>query len=269
MIIGVRAHDLEFDTINDMCQLCKEHSIDGIQLVIKRTFSERINDEKYIDSQIKQIQDMGIEIFLLGAYFNMIHPDDYKLAQGIETFKLNAQIAKRNKLLYVGSETGSVNGDEWTYHPDNHTAVSYTKLKTTIEQITANLELCKLLIEPVYDHVAHNVQVTKAMKINDDIGIIFDISNMLNCKNYLDYVFIFENFLKEFGNEIKVFHFKNFTIEDGKKNSCALDKGIIDYKLLYSLLKQYKLTHVPIIIEELQSEQLFESIKYLRKLETS
>ncbi len=265
MKIGVRPHDLVFETIEEMCEICKEHKIDGLQLVLMRLFPERIEDQEFIDSTISKIKENGVDIHLLGSYFNMIHPEVDKLELGHKVFEINSGIAKRNNLSYIGSETGSVNGDAWTYNPENHTEASFQKLEKAIERVTENLDQEYYLMEPVYDHVAYNLELTKRMLLNDKVAITFDLANVLNTKNYVDYLEIFESYLKEFGDRIKIFHFKNFVIEEDSKVLCRLDKGLLDYGKLYPLVKQYGLTEVPIIVEEIQGEDLFESIKYIRQ----
>lgn len=269
MKIGVRPHDLEFTTIEEMCTICKEHQIDGLQLVLMRLFPERIEDDQFIDRLITEIKDNGIDIHLLGSYFNMIHPDDHKLELGHKIFKVNAAIAKRNQINYVGSETGSVNGDAWTYNPENHTEESFKKLEKAIERVTESLEQEYYLMEPVYDHVAYNLELTKRMLLNDKVAITFDLANVLNTTNYIDYLQIFESYLKEFGDRIKIFHFKNFIIEEDTKVLCRLDQGVLDYHLLYPLVEKYNLTGVPIIIEEIQGDDLFKSIKFIRQFENN
>lgn len=267
MKIGVRPHDLEFSTIEEMCKICKEHQIDGLQLVLMRLYPEQIENQQFIDNVINEIRSNNIDIHLLGSYFNMIHPEQAKLETGHKIFEVNTAIAKRNHIAYIGSETGSVNGDEWTYDPQNHTEESFEKLEHSIERVTANLDNQYYLLEPVYDHVAYNLDIAKRMLINDKVAITFDLANVLNCENYVEYLTIFESYLKCFGNRIKIFHFKNFIIENDKKILCRLDKGVLDYRKIYPLVKHYGLEEVPIIVEELQGNDLFESIKYLRNLD--
>ncbi len=267
MKIGVRPHDLVFENTQELCDICKEHGIDGLQLVLMRLFPEQIEDASFIDEQIKIIKDNNIDIHLLGSYFNMIHPDEKMLELGHKIFKINTAIAKRNGIKYIGSETGSVNGDAWTYNPDNHTEESYGKLEAAIDRVTEGMEDKLYLMEPVYDHVAYNLELAKRMVRNDNVAITFDLSNVLNTTNYVDYLEIFESYLKEFGSLIKIFHFKNFIIENDSKALCQLDKGLLDYDKIYPLVLKYGLEDVPIIVEELQGEELFNSIKYIRAME--
>ncbi len=123
------------------------------------------------------------------------------------------------------------------------------------------------LLEPVYDHVAYNLDIAKRMMLNDKVAITLDLANLLNIDNYKNYLEIFESFLQEFNNRIKLMHFKNVSFASGKKELVQLDKGIIDYQEILSLVNKYHLTEVPVIVEELQGEELINSINYLRKME--
>ncbi|WOO88165.1 TIM barrel protein [Mollicutes bacterium LVI A0039] len=266
MKIGVRPHDLSFSTTQELCEICKELGIDGLQLVSMKIFEDKFWDQEFIDQQINMIRSNGIDIFLLGSYFNMIHPNLEKLESGIKVFEENTKTAKRNKISNIGSETGSVNGDDWTYNPLNHQEESYAKLEKTIDQVTSKLDEQYYLLEPVYDHVAHNLELTKRMMRNDRVAITLDLANLLNVENHQSYLKIFEAFLAEFGSKIKIFHFKNFVIANNQKQATALDKGIIDYQQIYELVIKYKLDDIPVIVEELQGKMLEDSIKYLRSI---
>lgn len=269
MKIGVRAHDLYANTTEEIVKICKENNIDALQLVIKKTFPDQFMDDEFIKNQIQEFRNSGIEIALLGSYFNMIHPDSLKLKEGIDTFKRNVQIAKDNNIKYIGSETGSVNGDEWTYNELNHTIESRNKLHETIDVIMNGLEDTNYLLEPVFDHVVFDENITKEMIDKHNMQLTFDLANVLNIENYTSYEQIFEQYLNMFGDKIKLFHFKNFNIIDGKKTGCMLSDGVIDYTKILTLVKKYNLTQIPVIVEELEGSELFNSIKYLKELTAS
>ncbi len=267
MKIGVRPHDLEFETTEELIEICKSMTIDGLQLVNLRTYPNIMDNPKLIDTEIQKLINSGVDIFLLGSYFNMIHPNDETLKNGYDIFKLNTEIARRNKILNIGSETGSINGDAWTYHPDNHTEESFKKLERSIVEITSYLDDEYYLLEPVYDHVSYDLDTTIRMASDKKVGITLDLSNLLNVDNHQDYLGIFESFLDQFASKIRIFHFKNFNIVEGQKVLCQLDKGYMDYEKIVSLVNKYNLSHIPVIVEEIQGEALKNSIDYLRKME--
>ncbi len=85
MKIGVRPHDLSFDTTEELIKICQNVGIDGLQLVCLRTYPEIMNNPMKIDHEIKKLKDAEIEIFLLGSYFNMIHPINSSLQKRLFT----------------------------------------------------------------------------------------------------------------------------------------------------------------------------------------
>lgn len=266
MKIGVRAHDLDANSTEDIIQICKQNNIEALQLVVKKTFPEQFMDDEFLKTQIGMLRDSGIDIALLGSYFNMIHPDNLKLEAGINTFKRNVQIANNNNIKYVGSETGSVNGDEWTYHQLNHTTESRDKLHKTIVEIMKDLGNVNYLLEPVFDHVVYDEEITSEMVNEHNMQITFDLANVLNVENNENYEQIFELYLKKFKDRIRLFHFKNFHIIDGRKVGCELNNGVIDYEKIVKLVYKYGLDEVPVIVEELEGKELFNSIKFLNQL---
>lgn len=267
MKIGVRGHDLNTNDTDEIISICNKNGIEGLQLVIKKTFPDQFMNDQFLKEQIAKFRASGVDIFLLGSYFNMIHPDPEKLQMGIDTFKRNIQIAKANRIDVIGSETGSVNGDEWTYNQLNHTSQSRIKLSQTINKIMLGLEPVNYLLEPVYDHVVYDQNITAEMVELHNMSLTFDLVNILNTENYKQYEQLFETYLKLFGNRIKLFHFKNFKIIDGKKIGCELDGGIVDYRKIIPLVAKYNLSSVPVIVEELEGEQLFDSIRFLKQLD--
>lgn len=267
MKIGVRAHDLGSCKTEDIIEICNKHGIEGLQLVLKKTFPDQFMDDKFLKEQIVTLRSAGVDIFLLGSYFNMIHPETDKLEEGIKTFKRNVQIAKDNNIADVGSETGSVNGDAWTYNSLNHTDTCRVKLSQTIEQIMEDLDTVNYLLEPVFDHVVYDYNITAEMVKLHDMSLTFDLVNILNSKNYLEYEQLFETYLQMFSDRIRLFHFKNFNIIDGKKVGCELNEGVLDYEKILPLVNKYNLSSIPVIVEELEGQQLFNSICYLKKLD--
>lgn len=269
MKIGVRAHDLGSNKTDEIIKICNKHGIEGLQLVLKKTFPDQFMDDEFLKEQIAALRSAGVDIFLLGSYFNMIHPETDKLEEGVKTFKRNVQIAKDNNIAVVGSETGSVNGADWTYNPLNHTATSRMKLSQTIEQIMDDLGPTKFLLEPVFDHVVYDYNITAEMVELHDMSLTFDLVNILNTENYPQYEQLFETYLQMFGDRIRLFHFKNFNIIDGKKVKCELSEGVVDYAKILPLVNKYNLTSVPVIVEELEGQQLFNSISFLKKLDST
>ncbi len=273
MNIGARGHDLNVSNVSDIITVCKQNNINGVQLVVNKTWEDLYNQRNLteISSRIKQLQEAGIKIFLLGTYFNPVHPNEKSVAEGVDKVKFNIEIAKECGLQYLGSETGSLNGDAWTYNEGNHTKESFDKVMTIFSSFKNDWveENKKFLVEPVYDHVVYDGNVLENLinELNcENYEVTFDLANVLNTNNYMDYEKIADEFFKKHHEKIRLMHFKNFVIQDNAKVGVRLDKGLIDYKKIIALVDKYKLLEVPCIVEELENDDLFESVKYIHKL---
>lgn len=273
MRVGARGHDINVSDVNEILNICKKHNIKGLQLVVNKTWEELYNkrDLEEICNKIKALQVGGVEIYLLGTYFNPVHPNKKSLSEGLEKVKFNIEIANKCGLKYLGSETGSVNGDEWTYNPENHNDINFNKVTEVFSSFKDDIQNNNLnfLVEAVYDHVIYSGDRLKYVLEeidSENYKITFDLANLLNVDNYKNYEKIAEEFLENHHNKIRLMHLKNFVIEDNKKIGVKLDSGLLNYDIVLQLIKRYKLTDVPCIIEELDGDNLMDSIDYIQKL---
>ncbi len=266
MKIGTRSHDILTHNVDELISYCKEHNIDGLHTAMYKSFEDEFADDSKMIEYINKIENAGIEIFVFGAYFNMVHPDREKQQAGEKLFSKVSNHSKSANCKLVGSETGSLNGDAWTYNENNHIPETIEQSRSVIQKMITNNPEVQVLIEPVYDHVIYSIAEGK--KVVDDLNakIILDLSNLLNTENYESYLDIFEEALKVYGDDIKIMHLKNFNWQDGEKAYCQLDKGILDYSKLFALIRKYNLETTPLVIEDLQNKELENSIKYLREL---
>ncbi len=273
MKIGVRGHDLGVTEVTDIVRICKENNISGLQLVVNKTWEDLYKEQNILEisNRIKEIQNEGIKIFLLGTYFNPVHPNKQSLEEGIDKVMFNIEIAKECGLQYLGSETGSVNGDEWTYNEENHDNINFDKVFDIFSSFKNSLLEFdkKFLIEAVYDHVIYDKNRLSDLidKLDcKNYEVTFDLANLLNANNCMDYEKIADEFLNKHHKKIKLMHFKNFIIQDNKKVGVKLDEGIMDYKKIINLIKKYDLVNTPCIVEELEGDYLIESVKYIHEL---
>lgn len=271
--IGARGHDLSGQTPAEMVAYSRELGIDGLQLAVHKSWEEayKARDIETIVGNIKQIQEAGISVFLLASYFNPVHSNTSFLASEIERARFNIDMGLRCGIGLIGSETGSLNDDAWTWHPDNHSEPAFQHVLASFQQLQPNLERaqCRFLVEPVYDHVIYDAD--SLMRLNTQLGeqfcVTFDIANLLNADNAASWESIFEDFLSQHGPRIRLFHFKNFVLEGEQKIPVRLNEGLIDYEKVLTMLASHGLTQVPIIVEELQGEALSDSVAYLRQLQ--
>lgn len=267
--VGARGHDIgELSTI-EIISYCKKHSITGLQLVVNKTWPELFVNQDFagIKSEVEKILSNGIEIYLLGCYFNPVHPNKESLSNDLNRVAFVLKLAKELNLPYIGSETGSYNGDKWTYSPLNHTTEALNEVKAVFSGFEKELAPVEFLIEPVYDHVVFNVkqQISLQSELNNQFASTLDICNLLHAKNCDSCLNIMEDAFLSLNN-IKLLHLKNFNLVDGQKVGCRLDAGLINYEVVVDLIFKHKMQDIPIIVEELSGEDLEESVKYIKNL---
>jgi sugar phosphate isomerase/epimerase len=157
MKLMVRAHDLGVkgaDNINNkICEL----GLDGVQLVAYKSIDGISYSPCSLSSeQAKEIGSVirknGKEIALIGAYFNPVHPNTDKISNGIAVFKDYLTLAKCLGCDFVGSETGSYNGDPWIYHPMNHSDEALDRVVETFSLLADCAEENAVNIAIIHNH---------------------------------------------------------------------------------------------------------------------
>ncbi len=268
----IRGHDLQEHNVEDYSFLNKRYGVTGYQLAIKKSFDT--NEEILTDKTISKIESSVFEhTKILGAYFNPVHPDQNQIKVGIENFLFNMKLAEKYSIEYVGSETGSVLGSPWDYHPDNH-------LPETVELSTAAFKEIadrskeidvKIAIEPAYHHVISDVDtlITMTENIDDDrIVYILDVFNLLNSRPYEDYKVVLDNFLVKAGAKTKVIHLKDFIVTDDQVKQVKIGDGIVDFEYLISKVQDY--TKEPLfVLEGTLEEDLLDASKLVTKYITN
>ena len=269
----IRAHDLGVKGEMAVSHTLGKRRLDGVQLVVYKC----IDDIKYEQGAISSIRAAEIgtaiksgnkEIPLIGAYFNCVHPNTEKIERGISVFKDYLDVAKDIGCDTVGSETGSYNGDPWIYHPMNHSDEALDRVVSTFT------ELCDYAaergvyvgMEGAFGHVCHTPERLKEAveRIGrDNIRIIFDLYNYLDISNVDTAYDILDRGLRLFGDDILLFHIKDFVIADKKLKQCGVGRGILDYNLI--LRKIYR--HNPdaiLVLEGTTGEDIDYAVSFIR-----
>lgn len=264
----IRGHDLQEHDVDQFEELKKIYGISGYQLAIKKSFA--IDDQRLTDEAIAKINP---EVFentkILGAYFNPVHPDKTEIEDGIANFIFNMKLAQSYNIKYVASETGSVLGSPWDYHPDNHLPSSVeltTAAFKTIADSTKDINV-QIAIEPAFHHVIKDVD--SLLDMNEQIGderlvYVLDVYNLLNSRPYIDYKQILNEFLTKAGNKTKIVHLKDFIIENEQVKQVKIGEGIVDFEFLINEIKKYS-TDALFVLEGTLEEDLKDAMNLLEK----
>ena len=238
MKLYVRAHDLGVRGEAEAIRRVKELGLAGVQLVTYKLLPDLPYEagtltEERAASLGAAFREAGLEIPLIGAYFNPLHPDRAKAERGEAVFRDHLDRAASLGCGIVGSETGSLNGDRWTYHPGNRTEASLEKAAETFRRLAdhaAGLGL-SIAVEGAAGHCCYRPETLAELcrRIGrPNVRVIFDLYNYLDAENYEERYEILERGLRLFGRDILLFHLKDFTVEEGVLRQVGVGRGIMD-----------------------------------------
>lgn len=249
MKLFIRAHDLGVKGEDNIVKRLDELELSGVQLVAYKCLEDvayapgAITTER-AEAVSAAFKNAGKTIPLIGAYFNPVHPSEEKVEKGIAVFKDYLSHCHELSCNVVGSETGSYNGDKWTYNPLNRTEEALRRVIDTFSELAdyAKSNNACIGMEGAFGHVCWNVStLEKAVRAigRDNIRIIFDLYNYLDISNVNEMYDILKEGLEAFGDRIQVFHIKDCIIsEDGTLKQVGVGKGIFDYSRIIPEIKK-------------------------------
>lgn len=259
----MRGHDFNANSLEELAEKCREHSIKHIQLVLKKSIAgleEGNFTEEYAKKLGEILKNAGIEVDILGCYINPSETDEVQLQKNIDWFTENLYYAKYLNAGAVALETGFV-GDKIDVEKNNteeayrHLLKNMTKLCRKAEELGV-----KIAIEGVYCFVINTPKKMKRLleDLNsDNVFVIFDPVNYLNYENYTDQTRIFEEYEELLIDKTGVIHLKDF--KPGNNELCyeyPFD-GFLDKKTILRIIKKCN-PNTTIILEEVREEKLDE-----------
>ncbi len=248
MKIGVRVHDFGKSNAETLAKQAKAVGFDGVQFVINKAIEGEsgkagtLNDEK-VKAFADAFHNEGLDIVMLGAYFNPVHSNKQLVSDNIAKFKEHLAYENKFGARFVGTETGSFNDDKWTYNPLNRTEEAYQEVLRIFKDLakTAEDNNANMAIEGAFGHCMFEPKALYRLvsEINsNNVYYIVDIYNYLAISNYENYKDILEECFKLFKGRIVIFHLKDFIIEDGALKQCAIGKGLLDYDYLLKRMNE-------------------------------
>ncbi len=275
MKIGVRVHDFGKSDAKTLAAKAKAIGFDGVQLVLNKAIvgetglpgtlsQEKANNYK------EAFAAEGLEIFMLGAYFNPVHSNKELVHTNIEKFKEHLKYMQDFNGHFVGSETGSYNDDKWTYNPLNRTEKAFKEVARIFGDLAnyAKTVNGRIALEGAFGHCMFEPKALKRLVDTIDNGSVFytvDIYNYLAYSNYQNYKEIFEDCLSLFKGKIVIFHLKDFVVENESLKQCAIGKGLIDYKYLLTRIKETN-PNAYLIFEGSKPEDMQESFNFVKNI---
>ncbi|MBQ4518788.1 MAG: sugar phosphate isomerase/epimerase [Clostridia bacterium] len=260
---GIRGHDVQAQGLKNISLRCKEVGIDFLQLVLEKSIENYEYgqfSEEYAISLKEELA--GTKIAVLGSYINPSEPDEILLSTYINKFLEKIQYASILKPLVIGTETG-------TYiEGKTHSEEAYQHLLATIKILVAEAEKYNVTIgiEGVHCFVINTPEIMARLMQDihsDHIKVIFDPCNLITVENYNKQDEMINTIFDLLANKIAVIHAKDFIVENNEIKSAHPGKGLLNYKLIFNKMKEYKLD-IPVICEEIneiEAAMAFERLK--------
>lgn len=272
MKIGLRAHDCVRATTKELVESLNEYGFDSMQFVLKKAVKEyNFNQVELTEEKAKEISELskGIDVCLMGAYFNPVHSNKEKVASDVDYFKRCLKYAHLFNAKLVGSETGSYNDDSWSYNPKNQTEEGFldsAKVFKELVEYAESVDSC-VAIEGAWGHVMYCPSVLKRLYDYLDskhVKIIVDVYNYLYIGNYQNAFDILKESLELFGSEIEIFHIKDFIVDGDRLKQVPIGKGIMPWKDMLPLIKE-ACPNATLVFEGSKEEDFSFSMNYIKE----
>jgi len=248
MKIGVRVHDFGKSNAETLAKKAKEVGFDGVQLVLNKAIEGETGLAGTLSRQkanyfYEAFKNEGLDICMLGAYFNPVHSNKELVSKNVAKFKEHLIYMNDFHAGYVGSETGSYNDDKWTYNPLNRTEEAFLEVKRIFSDLakTAEEYNSKIALEGAFGHCMFEPKALKRLAdeiISDAVYFTVDIYNYLSIDNYQNHTKIFDECLELFKGKIVIFYLKDFVVEDNALKQCCIGKGIMNYDYIMPKIKE-------------------------------
>ena len=273
MKIGVRVHDFGKSNAETLAKQAKEIGFDGVQLVLNKAIDGETGLAGTLSKEkanyfYEAFKNEGLDICMLGAYFNPVHSDKNKVSSMVEKFAEHLKYQNDFHAGYVGSETGSYNDDKWTYNPLNRTEEAFEEVLRIFSHLATVAEKYdgKIALEGAYGHCMYEPKQLKRLVDaigSDRVFYTVDIYNYLDITNYERQTEIFDECLKLFGGKIVIYHLKDFIVQDGKLVQCCIGKGMMNYDYILPKIKKYS-PNAYLVFEGSKPEDMEFSYKFIQ-----
>lgn len=275
MKLCIRAHDLGVTGMPGILRQLDRYGIDGVQLVCYKAFEDVPQKPGAISLRRaeeigKAFADAGKCVSLVGAYFNPIHENKQKVQDGLDIFSDYLRVCKALGCDTVGSETGSCNNDEWTYHPGNRTEESLQGVVRAFSWLCEVADSCgsTVAMEGCAGHVCYDVDtLARARKmIGGKTRVIFDLYNFMDADNQGDYLTILDKGLDTFAGDIQVFHMKDCFLANGQKPiQTPFGKGGLDLHAILRRIKAYD-PNAALVLEETTGDDIEHAVNTIKTI---
>lgn len=266
---AIRGHDVNAKGLKNIAERAKEFGFEYIQLALdlsKEEFSLGKFSEEYANEIKNDLGDRKLSI--LSSYINPSDRNPESLAVSLEKFKDKIHYASILKPLAVGTETGVYRDADG--NSLNHTEEAYQYVLKNIKELVCEAEKydVNVAVEGVHVFVINSPErLARLVKdINSpNMKVIFDPVNYITADNYKEQDKMITQMFELLSDKIVSIHAKDFVIEDGAVKMVLPGEGMLNYKLIFDLLKKNNMD-IPIISESIMDENAKIGLDNLEKI---
>ena len=272
---GARGHDVTWaDTPELLAQGLAGYGVHNVQLALPKSFPGMPSGAGEINPGMgsyvrRTLAERGVDIAVMGCYFNMTHPDPAAREAGLRRFEAYLANARFFGAPVVASETGSVDPDPGRFTEENFTEEMYQESLASIRRLVAAGERFGTIvgIEPGANHPIHDIETTVRMLEDVDspyLGIVFDPTayttpNGLTCDGS-DHVTFTRNAFEAFGDRVVAVHIDDFTVDGDGIHRCNVDEGTMDVAGILRIVAERR-PLVPVILEQTVDEAIARTVR--------
>jgi sugar phosphate isomerase/epimerase len=273
--LAVRGHDLtNVHSPQDLARRISEQGIKNVQFALNASFPELSGAQLMnpgMGSFFKnEFQQKGIQVALLSCYSNLIHPNPEEREKILQKFERYLFHARYFGASMVASETGSVI-PTLGYSEDNFATEVFDDLVGVVQRLVKAGENYQMVvgIEAGLNHpLFSNAKIQELIDRvpSDFLGIVYDPTNLITPETAKNQVEIVAEAFEQFGDKIVCLHLKDYVIEDGRVVSVPFGEGIIAYKEILQIVKQYK-PYCYVVLEGTKDDGIKRAVSMIEEIE--
>ena len=274
MKLGIRAHDMGMkESFEEVARSAGELGFESVQLVLHKAVRNARHQAgelspEYCSRIRRAFEGQGLEIALLGAYFNWFHDEG---AQGKAKYIDHLRHAKAMGSPMVGTEVQGVRKDRWGHIPENESPEAWSLVLETAGELAEAAQEAGVLagIEGACSHVLSTPR--KVLELTEQAGpegfaLIFDLFNFLNQHNYTEQRRIIDEALELYGEKLAVVHCKDFVPKKDSLEQVSPGEGLFDYPYLIRRLKSLGRDDLHLIFEGVTGDAIVSSRDHILRL---
>jgi L-ribulose-5-phosphate 3-epimerase len=273
MNLGIRAHDIEADNLENLVQSVTQKGLSSVQLALSKSFDFVPAKRGYLSPGLaghigSAFRKQDIQIAVLGCYINMIHPDPAARREALDRFKEYIRFARDFGCSIVGTETGNVHAS-MGYTEDNFHEAPFQSVVESVRELVKEAEKFGVIVG-IEGGVNHPVYSPKLMRKlldlidSNHLQVIYDPVNYLTLDNYQDQDAMIEEAMDLFGDRIVILHAKDFKVEENSLITTAVGQGLLNYDLIMKLIKARK-PYIHMLMESTVEPHIDSSISFLKE----